>query len=125
VSRRTDQPPPTIRPGFLPGILGAVVAFVGTGLFGSDAYLVILFGISILALILAVFAVQGRKWLWLIPLVALAVIWNPVLPFDFAGPLWLLAHLAAAAVFLVVAFFLRTPAPDPPPGTKPKSKPGR
>ncbi|WP_286278743.1 DUF6804 family protein [Naasia aerilata] len=114
MTRRTDQPPPQIRPGFLPGILGAVVAFVGTGLIGSDAYLIIRFAISILALILAVFAGQGRKWLWLIPLVALAVVWNPVVPFGFSGPPWVLAHIAAAAVFLVVAFFLRTPAPEAP-----------
>lgn len=114
MSRRTDQPA-EIRPGFLPGILGAVVAFVGTGLIGSEAYLIILFAISILALILAVFAGQGRKWLWLLPLVALAVVWNPVVPFRFSGPLWVIAHIAAAAVFLLVAFFLRTPAPDAPP----------
>jgi hypothetical protein len=113
VSRSGSERPAQIRPAFLPGILGAVVAFAGTGLIGSDVYLVIRFAISILALIMAVYAVQGRRWLWLIPLAALAVAWNPVVPFDFSGQPWVLAHIAAAAVFLLVGFLLRVPDPEP------------
>jgi hypothetical protein len=118
VATRDEKKPPQIRPAFVPGVLGAVVAFSGTGLIGSDAFVIIRFGISILALIIAVFAWQGRKWLWLIPLGALAVLWNPVVPVPMEGRPWVLAHVAAAAVFLVVAFFLRVPAPD-------AEKPGR
>jgi hypothetical protein len=109
VSRSGSERPALIRPAFLPGILGAVVAFVGTGLVGSDFYLIIRFVISILAVIIAVYAVQGRRWLWVLPLAALAVIWNPVFPVDFSGPPWLFAHIAAAAVFLLAGFFITVP----------------
>ena len=113
MSRSGGERPALIRPALLPGSLGAVVAFVGTGLIGSDLYLVIRFAISILALIMAVYAAQARRWLWILPLAALAVIWNPVVPFDFSGQPWVLAHIAAAAVFLLVGFFLRVPGPAP------------
>lgn len=112
MSRGGSERPALIRPAFLPGILGAVVAFAGAGLVGSDAYLVIRFGISILALIMAAYAGQGRKWWWILPLAALAVIWNPVVPFAFSGRPWVLAHIAAAAVFLVVGFLLKVPDRD-------------
>ena len=113
MSRSGSERPARIRPAFLPGILGAAVAFAGTGLLGSDAYLIIRFAVSVLALIMAVYAVQGRRWLWVLPLAALAVVWNPVIPFDFEGPPWLLAHVAAAAVFLIVGLLLTVPDPDP------------
>jgi hypothetical protein len=113
VSRSGDERPALIRPAFLPGILGAVVAFVGTGLIGSDFHLVIRFAISILALIIAVYAGQGRRWLWILPLAVIAAIWNPVVPVDFSGQPWILAHIAAAAVFLIVGFFLKVPSPNP------------
>ena len=109
MSRTGRERPALIRPAFLPGILGAVVAFVGTGLIGSDFSLVIRFAISILAMIMAVYAAQGRRWLWILPLAALAVIWNPVFPVDFSGPPWVVAHIAAAGVFLLVGFFLTVP----------------
>jgi hypothetical protein len=113
VSRSGSERPAEIRPAFLPGILGAVVAFAGTGLIGSDFYIVIRFAISILALIMAVYAVQGRRWVFVVPLAALAVVWNPVVAFDFSGPPWLLAHIAAAAVFLLVGFLLKVPDAEP------------
>jgi hypothetical protein len=109
VTRIRGEQPRLIRPAFLPGILGAVAAFAGTGLVGSDAYLIIRFAISILALIMAVFAVQGRRFPWVLPLAALAIVWNPVVPFDFTGLPWLLAHIGAAAAFLVIGFLLKVP----------------
>ena len=115
MSRSGSDRPAQIRPAFLPGILGAVAAFVGTGLIGSDAYLMIRFAISILALIMAVYAGQGGRWLWILPLAALAIVWNPVVSVGLSGGPLLLAHLAAAAVFLLVGFLLRVPTPDPRP----------
>ena len=74
MSRSGSERPALMRPAFLPGILGAAVAFAGTGLVGSDVHLVIRFAVSILALIMAVYAVQGRRWFWVLPLAALAVV---------------------------------------------------
>lgn len=104
-ARREDRE--LIRPGLLPAVIGAASALIGIGLLGSDQYLIIRFLLSILALIIAVFAWQGRKRLWLVPLAAIAVLWNPVIPFEFAGAGWMAAHVAAAGTFLAVGMFLR------------------
>ena len=52
-------------------------------------------------MIVAWFAFQAKHWWWIPVFLAIAVIWNPVLPFDLASQPWLLAHLAAALVALV------------------------
>ncbi len=98
-----------IRPGLLPGILGAVAAMAGLMLLGSDTYLIVRFAVSILALIIAVYAFQGRKWLWLLPLLAIAVVWNPVFPLEFAGTMWRAAHVLVAGMLLAIGVFLRVP----------------
>lgn len=98
-----------VRPGLLPALLAAAAALAGVGLVGSGFFDIIRYVLSILALIIAVYVWQGRKWPFLIPLVAIAVAWNPVFPFDFAGPLWTAAHVLAAAVFLAVGLLLKVP----------------
>ena len=92
-------------------MLAAVVLMVGVFLIDSGAYTVVRFVVSILALIVAVYAVQGRRWAPLLPLVAVAVLWNPVFPFTFAGTWWSAAHVLAAAALVAVGLFLRIPNP--------------
>ncbi|MCU1443792.1 MAG: hypothetical protein JWQ59_1942 [Cryobacterium sp.] len=111
MSRSRGIEPTLIRPGLLPAILAAIALVVGIFLVGADAYLVVQFAVSILALIIAVYAVQGRKWRWLAPLMVVAVLWNPVLPLPFGGTLWLVAHVLAAAAVLAVGLFLRVSRP--------------
>ncbi|MFD1716180.1 DUF6804 family protein [Amnibacterium flavum] len=97
------------RPGLLPGIIGAAACVAGLFVLEFDGYQIVRYLVSILALIIIVFAVQGRRWWWALPMVAVAVLWNPVLPFAFEGVLWAAGHIFAAAAFLAVGLFLRVP----------------
>ena len=105
---RTDPQLRPQRPCLLPAILGAAAALIGVFSVGSDAYLFVRYSVSILALIVVVYAVQNRAWLWLVPLLGIAVLWNPVFPLEFRSTWWLLAHLVAASALLAAGVFIRT-----------------
>ncbi|MFD1715255.1 DUF6804 family protein [Amnibacterium flavum] len=102
------------RPAFLPAILCATALIAGIFVLGSDGYLIVRFAVAILALIVAVIAMQNTAWPWALPAVAVAIIWNPIYPFDFSGTLWAGAHVLAAAALLAIALLFRAPVDSAP-----------
>jgi len=96
-----------------PALIGALVLLGGLLLVGQESYLIIRFAVSILALITAVFVWQSRKWAWLPVPVVVAVLWNPVLPFDFSGQPFRLGHVVGAAALLLVGAVVRYTPPKP------------
>lgn len=90
-----------------PAVVAVIALLAGLAYLGSGGFLVVRFVVAILALICGWFAIQGRQWWSLPPLAAIAVLWNPVFPFPFAGAWWTSAQLAAAVVFLVVGALVR------------------
>ena len=106
--------PPFRRTALAPGILGAIVLFVGLAVINSDAFTIVRFAVSILALIVAVFAWQSKQWWWLIGLLPIAVLWNPVYPIEpvlpvemGSGPLWFGLQYVAALVFIVSGVLIK------------------
>ncbi len=97
------------RTGLAPGLLASVALLVGVALIESEAFIVIRFVVSILALIVLVFAFQARHWWWIPVMLAVAVIWNPVYPLDIAGPWWLGAQYLAILVFVLAGIFIKVP----------------
>jgi hypothetical protein len=95
-----------------PGILAAIVLLAGVALISLDGYIAIRFGVSILALIVAVFAWQARQWWWLPVLVAIAVAWNPVVVIPLEGDLWLGAHYVAAILFIAIGVLVKVRNPE-------------
>jgi hypothetical protein len=96
------------RTALVPAILAIVALFVGLALLGSDSYTIIRFVVSILALIIVVFAWQARHWWWIVPFVAIAVLWNPVLPIDVAAAdLWLGLQYIAVVIFMSAGILIR------------------
>lgn len=96
------------RTALIPALLGAVALIAGVALIEGDGFTVIRFLVSILALIVAVFAWQAKQWWWLIGLVPIAVLWNPVLPIELGMPdLWLALQYVAALVFIATGVFVR------------------
>lgn len=109
---RTPQSPHTPQPvnraALAPGLLGAIILLAGLAV-GPDWYLYVRYAVSILALILCVFAVQARKWWWLAGLVPVAMLWNPVLPIAALDGLLPLLSLPAAVVFVVAGITIKGP----------------
>jgi len=95
------------RNALAPGLLAAVVLFVAPLLMDGGWFQIVQYAVSILALIVAWFAVQARQWWWLLIFIPIAILWNPVLPFPFSGPFWIAAQPAAAVVFLVAGAVIK------------------
>ena len=96
------------RPALAPGLLGAIalLAFVAV-VDNSDWFTIARYVVSILALIMCVFAGQAKQWWWLPPLLAIAVLWNPVLPIDLPVFGWQIAHLAGAVIFVASGLLIK------------------
>ena len=95
------------RTALAPAILGSIVLLAGVALVNVDAYIVIRFAASILALIVAVFAWQARQWWWLPLLAAIAVVFNPVVIVPIPGVGQLVAHYVSILVLIVVGIFVK------------------
>ena len=100
------------RMALAPAIVATIALLAGVGAIGGDLYLLIQFLVAILALIVAVFAWQAKQWWWIIVLVPIAVIWNPVFPLTIDGDLRLGLHYAAAIVFIAVGVLVKVRNPE-------------
>ena len=100
------------RTALAPGIIGALVLLAGIALLGSDTFVVVNYAVSILALIVCVFAWQASQWWWLIGLVPVAVIWNPVFPVSIDGDAWLGLQYVAALVFIAAGVLIKIRNPE-------------
>jgi hypothetical protein len=106
----TNRYGPTFqRNALAPGVLLAIALVVGPLLMGTDWYETLRFVIAVLGLIMAWFAFQAKHWWWIPVFLAVAVAWNPVLPFDLSSQAWALAHLGVALVSLVAAVLIKSP----------------
>lgn len=101
-------PTRTRRTALVPSILAVIGLLIGVALIGGDGFTVIRYVVSILALIVAVFAWQARQWWWVIGLAPIAVLWNPIFPLDIGQPdVWLGLQYVAAMVFLAAGIFIK------------------
>ena len=112
---RATYPKQSRRTALVPALLAVVALLIGVALIASDGFIVIQFIVSIFALIVSVFAWQARQWWWVVPLAAIAVLWNPVYPIDLAQPdLWLGLQYVAAAVFIAAGILIKVVDSDKP-----------
>jgi len=103
-----SYPTKTRRTALVPSLLAVVALLIGVALIEGDGFVVIQYIVSIFALIVAVFAWQARQWWWLIGLVPIAVLWNPVVPIDLGIPdLWLGLQYLAAIVFIAAGILIK------------------
>ncbi|MBC7441068.1 MAG: hypothetical protein H7311_00830 [Ramlibacter sp.] len=105
----TPVEPTFSRSALAPGLLGAIVLLGGLALLDSESYIIIRYAVSILALIICVFAAQAKSYLWLIGLVPIAVLWNPVVVIELHGQGWVSAQFIAAFVFIIVGARTKVP----------------
>ena len=105
--------PAFARLALAPGLLGAIVLIAALALIGNaDWYIWVRYIAAILALIVCVFAWQGKAYWWLIGLVPIAVVFNPVWPLPIPDIGLSLAHLAGAIVFVAAGVTIKVPTGD-------------
>jgi hypothetical protein len=100
------------RTALAPGIVGALVLLAGIALIGTDWFTFVLFAVCILALIVSVFAWQAKQWWWLIGLLPIAVLWNPIFPLDLDPDVWLGAEYVATLVFIAAGILIKIRNPE-------------
>src|SRR3979490_1836848 len=96
---------PAARPAFsrsalVPGLLGAIVLIAGFALIGTEWYLYVRYAVSILALILCVFAGAAKNVWWLAGLLPLGGVLNPGWPIPLDDLVLRGLELVAAVVFV-------------------------
>jgi hypothetical protein len=110
----TSYPTPEFRRTALaPGLLGAIVLIAGLALLdNTGAYLWIRFPVSILAVIVCIYAWQGKQPWWFIGLVPIAVLWNPVWVIELHGQFWVALQFVAALVFIAAGILIKSRNPE-------------
>lgn len=105
----TPAEPTFTRSALAPGLLGAIALLAGLALLDLDSFTIIRYAVSILAIIICIFVVQAKALWWLVLLVPIAVIWNPVVVIELHGQGWVSAQFIAALVFIVVGIRTKVP----------------
>ena len=107
----TPAEPTFTRSALAPGLLGAIALLAGLALLDVESFVIIRYIVSILALIICVFVIQAKSWWWLIGLVPIVVLWNPIVVLDLHGQGWVSAQFIAALVFIIVGVRTKVPVP--------------
>ncbi|WP_349898423.1 DUF6804 family protein [Parafrigoribacterium soli] len=123
----TSYPAPEFRRTALaPGILAAIVLLAGLALLDSgDGYLWIRFPVSILGVIVGIYAWQSKQFWWLVGLVPIVVLWNPVFIIELHGQFWVAMQFVAALVFIAAGILIKIRNPDARKGGRPAARPQR
>jgi len=100
------------RMALAPAIVATIALLAGVAAIGGDVYVVVQFVVAIFALIVSVFAWQARQWWWVLPLAAIAVLFNPVVIVPIEGDLLLGAHYVSALVLIAVAILVKVRNPE-------------
>lgn len=111
-SRSGSAEPTYRRLALAPALLAAIALGVGYPLVETDAYLYVRFVVAIMAVIVAIFAIQAKQWVWAVPMAVIVVIWNPMFPLVLDLPLWLVLQTVALVVLVTAGAVIKTPA-DP------------
>ncbi len=83
----------------------------GVAFMDDSWFIAVHFAVTILAVIISWFAIQARQYLWLIVLVPIIVLWNPVFPLPLSGDGWFAAQLIAAIPFVAAGVMIRVESP--------------
>ncbi|QEE62399.1 hypothetical protein FVA74_13050 [Salinibacterium sp. dk2585] len=96
------------RNALAPGLLAAVTLLVSPLFLEGTGAFIIRFIVAILALVVAWFAWQAGQWWWTAVFAVVAVLWNPVWPFDFSGTWWTAAQPLAGALFIAAGILIKS-----------------
>ncbi|WP_267423184.1 MULTISPECIES: DUF6804 family protein [unclassified Curtobacterium] len=97
------------RPALAPGLIAAIVLLACVAFLDAPAFVAVRWGVTVLALIILVFALRGRAWWALAVTAAIAVCWNPLVTVPIPGQVWAALQIVAAALFVVMGLAVKVP----------------
>ncbi|WP_260855568.1 DUF6804 family protein [Curtobacterium sp. 9128] len=101
--------PPFTRPALAPSLIAAIVLLACVAFLDQPAFVFARWGVTVLALIVLVFAARGRAWWAAVLMAAVAVCWNPLVVVPIPGQVWAALQVVAAALFIVVGIAVKVP----------------
>jgi hypothetical protein len=104
-----SETPSFTRPALAPSLIAAMLLLACVAIIDSSAFVFARWGVSVLALIVLVFAVRGRAWWAAVLMAAVAVCWNPIAVVSIPGEVWAALQILAAALFVVVGILVKVP----------------
>ncbi|MBF4607012.1 DUF6804 family protein [Curtobacterium sp. VKM Ac-1393] len=117
-ARGTRGSPGFTRPALAPSMIAAIVLLACVAIMDSSGFVFARWGVTVLGLIVLVFAVRGRTWWAAALMAAVAVCWNPLVTVPIPGQVWAALQILAAALFIVVGIAVKVPREtDVPRGT--------
>lgn len=106
---QTSDTPAFTRPALAPSLIAAIVLLACVAIVDSSGFVFARWGVTVLALIVLVFAVRGRAWWAAALMAAVAVCWNPLVVVPIPGEVWAALQIVAAALFIVVGILVKVP----------------
>ncbi|WP_175481332.1 DUF6804 family protein [Curtobacterium sp. MMLR14_010] len=107
---RASRPVPDFtRPALAPGLIAAIVLLACVAFLDAPAFVAVRWVVTVLALIVLVFALRGRAWWALVVTAAIAVCWNPLVTVPIPGQVWAALQFVAAALFVVMGLAVKVP----------------
>jgi hypothetical protein len=107
---RASRPVPDFtRPALAPGLIAAIVLLACVAFLDAPAFVAVRWGVTVLALIILVFALRGRAWWALVVTAAIAVCWNPLVTVPIPGQVWAALQIVAGALFVVMGLAVKVP----------------
>ena len=107
--RASRQVPDFTRPALAPGLIAAIVLLACVAFLDAPAFVAVRWGVTVLALIVLVFALRGRAWWALVVTAVIAVCWNPLVTVPIPGQVWAALQIVAAALFVVMGLAVKVP----------------
>ncbi|ROP66828.1 DUF6804 family protein [Curtobacterium sp. PhB115] len=101
--------PAFTRPALAPSLIAAIVLLACVAIIDSSGFVFARWGVTVLALIVLVFAVRGKTWWAAVLMAAVAVCWNPLVTVPIPGQVWAALQILAAALFIVVGISVKVP----------------
>ncbi|GAA3338225.1 hypothetical protein GCM10017714_08530 [Curtobacterium pusillum] len=107
--RASGDTAPFTRPALAPSLIAAIVLLACVAIIDSSGFVFARWGVTVLSLIVLVFAVRGRAWWAAVLMAAIAVCWNPLAVVPIPGEVWAALQIVAAALFIVVGIVVKVP----------------
>lgn len=103
----------TVHPAAWPASVGAVVLFIGWVGAQYDFYAVVRWAATAMAIWIAVIASGQKRTGWVLAFSAVAVLFNPLVPFVFTRAFWRPVDFAVLVLFIVAGVKLKASKPAP------------
>ncbi|ROR33317.1 hypothetical protein EDF63_1725 [Curtobacterium sp. JUb34] len=105
----TRATPGFTRPALAPSLIAAIVLLACVAIIDSSGFVFARWGVTVLALIVLVFAVRGKTWWAALLMAAVAVCWNPLVTVPIPGQVWAALQILVAALFIVMGIAVKVP----------------